>query len=151
MVLVITKPNVLEMLVILLMLSQKILSMAAKDATIYNARYYFEGAINVLPYYQREPTRLAFNHIADVIKKVVENTIHEPIFGPGFQPTDATYDPVTGIMVATIGTHSLTTDDYVWFKEDAITFSCDTGSGPTNHASPEAHIGSMQGLVLSLV
>jgi len=115
------------------------LEYGGEDATIYNARYYFEGAINVLPFYQREPTRLAFNHIADVIKKVVENTIHEPIFGPGFQPTGATYDPVTGIMEATIGTHSLTTDDYVWFKEDAITFSCDTGSGPTNHASPEAH------------
>ena len=115
------------------------LEYGGEDATIYNARFYFEGAINVLPYYQREPTRLAFTHIADVIEKVVTNTVHEPIFGARFTPTNATYDPLTGIMEATIGTHTLTTDDHVWFKPDAITFSCDNGSGPQNHASPEAH------------
>ena len=115
------------------------LEYGGEDATIYNARYYFEGAINVLPMYQREPTRLAFLHIADVIEKLVTNTVHEPIFGSRFTPTDATYDPATGMMEATIGTHTLTTDDYVWFKPEGITFSCDTGSGPTNHASPEAH------------
>ena len=109
------------------------------SATIFNARYYFEGAINVLPQYQREPTRLAFTHLASVMQKVVKNEVQEPIFGARFTPTDATYDPATGIMVATIGTHTLTTADHVWFKPNAITFSCDTGSGPTNHASPEAH------------
>ena len=109
------------------------------SATIFNARYYFEGAINVLPQYQREPTRLAFTHLASVMQKVVKNEVQEPIFGTRFTPTNATYDPVTGIMVATIGTHTLTTADHVWFKPNAITFSCDTGSGPTNHASPEAH------------
>ena len=108
-------------------------------ATVYNANYYFEGAVNTLPYYQREPSRLAFTHIADVMEKVVKNEIVEPVFGSRFTPTTATYDPVTGIMVATIGTHTLTTDDYIWFTEGAITFSCDTGSGPTDHASPEAH------------
>jgi hypothetical protein len=108
-------------------------------ATVYNARYYFEGAVNTLPYYQREPSRLAFTHIADVMEKVVKNEINEPVFGSRFTPTNATYDPVTGIMVATIGTHTLTTDDYIWFTEGAITFSCDTGSGAQDHASPEAH------------
>ena len=109
------------------------------SATIHAARYYFEGAINVLPNYQREPTKLAFTHIANVIEKVIAETVVEPIFGARFTPTNATYDPVTGMMVATIGTHTLTTDDNVWFKPGAITFSCDTGSGPTDHASPEAH------------
>ena len=109
------------------------------SATIFNARYYFEGAINVLPMYQRKPTRLAFTHIANVIEKVITNTVNEPVFGTRFTPTTATYDPATGIMEATVGAHTLTTSDHVWFKPNAITFSCDTGSGPTNHASPEAH------------
>ena len=109
------------------------------SATVHSANYYFEGAVNTLPYYQREPSRLAFTHIADVIEKVVKNEIHEPLFGSRFTPSTASYDPVTGIMVATIGTHTLTTDDYIWFTEGAITFSCDNGSGPQNHAVPEAH------------
>jgi len=109
------------------------------SATVHSARYYFEGTVNTLPYYQQEPSRLAFTHIANIMEKVVKNEINEPIFGSRFTPTNATYDPVTGIMVATIGAHTLTTDDYIWFTPGAITFSCDTGSGPTNHASPEAH------------
>ena len=104
------------------------------SATVYNARFYFEGAINTLPYYQREPSRLAFTHIADVMEKVVKNEVNEPHFGERFQPSGATYDPVTGILVATIGAHTLTTDDYIWFSEGAITFSCTLG----NHAVPEA-------------
>ena len=109
------------------------------SATVHSARYYFEGAVNTLPYYQREPSKLAFTHIASVMEKVIKNEVQEPHFGAQFTPTNATYDPVTGIMVATIGTHTLTTADHVWFKPDAITFSCDNGSGPANHASPESH------------
>ena len=109
------------------------------SATIYNARYYFEGAINVLPQYQREPTRLAWEHLADVMEKVVTNTVHEPIFGAQFTPTGAVYNPVNGMMEATIGSHTLQVGDHVWFKPQGITFSCDNGSGVQNHASPEAH------------
>ena len=108
-------------------------------ATVHSANYYYNGAMSVLEPYSMLPTKLAFNHIADVVEKVVKNVVNEPIFGDRFTPTNATYDTATGILVATIGTHTLTTDDYIWFTPDAITFSCDTGSGPTNHASPEAH------------
>ena len=110
------------------------------SATTHAARYYFEGAVNVLPYYQRKPTRLAWEHLADTLEDVLQNTVIEPTFGARFTPAaGTTYDGSTGIMVAEIGTHTLTTDDYVWFTPQGITFSCDTGSGPTNHASPEAH------------
>ena len=53
--------------------------------------------------------------------------------------TDATYNPATGIMVATVGTHPMAIGDYVNFASEGITFSCDTGSGVTNHAVPESH------------
>ena len=108
-------------------------------ATVHSANYYYNGTMSVLEPYSMLPTKLAFNHIADVVEKVVKNVVNEPIFGARFTPTNATYDTATGILVATIGTHTLTTDDHIWFTPDAITFSCDTGSGPTNHASPEAH------------
>ena len=108
-------------------------------ATVHSANYYYNGAMSVLEPYSMLPTKLAFNHIADVVEKVVKNVVNEPIFGARFTPTDATYDTATGILVATVGAHTLTTDDHIWFTPDAITFSCDTGSGAANHASPEAH------------
>ena len=58
----------------------------------------------------------------------------------GFTVTDATYDPATGVMTATVGSgHGLVAGDYVNFADEAITFSCDTGSGATDHAVPESH------------
>ena len=61
-------------------------------------------------------------------------------YGAGFTVTDATYDPATGIMVATIGSgHSMAPGDYVDFASEGITFSCDTGSGAASHASPQSH------------
>jgi len=60
-------------------------------------------------------------------------------YGAQFTPSNATYDPNTGIFVATVGTHSLEPGDYVWFADNGITMSCDMGSGATNHTSPAAH------------
>lgn len=58
----------------------------------------------------------------------------------GFTVTDATYDPATGVFTATVGLgHGLVAGDYVNLADEGITFSCDTGSGPTNHAVPESH------------
>ena len=57
----------------------------------------------------------------------------------GLTVNNATYDPASGIMEVNIGKHELEVGDYVWFKPESFTFSCDTGGGPTNHAVPEAH------------
>tara|TARA_R110000868_G_scaffold83300_8_gene235186 strand:+ start:660 stop:11768 length:11109 start_codon:yes stop_codon:yes gene_type:complete len=107
--------------------------------TINAAGYYWDAALNILPFDQRMPTRLAYLHLADVVEDVIEETQVLPIFGALFTPTDATYDPDTGVFVATIGTHTLTDADHIWFAPESITFSCDNGSGAQNHASPEAH------------
>ena len=115
------------------------LEYGGNSATVHSAGYYFEGTMSVLEPYSMLPTKLAFNHIADVAEKIVKNVVNEPIFGSRFTPTDATYDTATGIMEVTVGTHTLTTADHIWLTPEGITFSCDTGSGPTNHASPEAH------------
>ena len=110
------------------------------SATVHSANYYYQGTQSVLEPYSMLPTKLAFNHIADVVDKIVKNEVNEPIFGARFTPAaGTTYDPATGMLVAEIGTHTLTTDDHIWFTPNAITFSCDTGSGPANHTAPEAH------------
>ena len=95
-------------------------------------------AINVLPYEQREPTRKAFAHLADVAEKVAKEVAHTTSFTT-YNPSNATYDPATGVMVVTIGTHTLDVGDKVYLKPNGFTFSCDMGSGPTNHSVPQAH------------
>ena len=106
--------------------------------TVNAASYYWDAALNILPYDQRMPTRLAYLHLADVVEDVITEEVVLPVFGATFTPTDATYDPTTGVFVATIGTHTLTTDDHIWFTPEGITFSCDNGSGVQNDAAPQA-------------
>jgi hypothetical protein len=50
-------------------------------ATANAAQYYFKNAINILPYEQREPTRMAFEHLADVAEDVVQGTAVTPTAG----------------------------------------------------------------------
>ena len=109
------------------------------NASVVNAaKYYFDNAVNILPYEQREPTRLAFEHLADVIEEVVTETTVTPITGANFTPTNATYDPVTGVFVATIGSHSLNVGDYVWIEEESVTFSCPDGANTVQISHPRS-------------
>jgi hypothetical protein len=90
----------------------------------------------------RSGTTLADNVINEQLVETtgaineLKTRVNTDEIGSQFTPTDATYDPVTGRFEATIGRHSLQPGDYVRFLEDGITFSCDTGSGPTNDAVP---------------
>jgi len=95
-------------------------------------------AINVLPYEQREPTREAFNHLADMAEKIVKEVAHTSTY-TSYTPTNATYDPATGVFVATIGAHNFVKGDTIYLKPNGITFSCNMGSGAANHTSPQPH------------
>ena len=95
-------------------------------------------SINVLPYEQREPTREAFNHLADMAEKIVKEVAHTSTY-TNYTPTNASYDPATGIFTAEIGAHNLVKGDTVYLKPNGITFSCNMGSGAQNHTSPQPH------------
>ncbi len=94
--------------------------------------------MNVFPYDKRAPTKEAFAHLADVTEKVVKEVNHSTSFNK-FTPTNATYDPATGVFTATIGSHDLVKGDSVWLKPEGFTFSCDMGGGAANLTSPQAH------------
>ena len=55
-----------------------------------------------------------------------------------YTPTAATYDPATGDMVLTIGSHSLEINDYVNIATDSLTFTCDQDANGSNHTYPRA-------------
>ena len=107
-------------------------------ATIDAATYYFNNAVNILPYDQREPTRLAFEHLGSVASNVIQQNTVLPTFGSSFTPTGAAYNPATGVFTATIGAHSLEVGDYVWLEEESIRFTCDTDGNVTVLAHPRA-------------
>ena len=55
-----------------------------------------------------------------------------------FTPTAATYNPATGDMVLTIGSHSLEINDYVTIANDSLVFTCDMDANGTTHTYPRS-------------
>ena len=49
-----------------------------------------------------------------------------------------TYDPLTGLLVIEIGSHSLTTSNTITIDNGGITFTCDADDNATNHPYPRA-------------
>ena len=55
-----------------------------------------------------------------------------------YTPTGATYNPATGDMELTIGSHSLEINDYVTIADDSLTFTCAMDSNASNHTYPRS-------------
>ena len=53
-----------------------------------------------------------------------------------FDVTDASYEPTTGVMELTIGTHSLTTSNQVIITSGSLDFQCDADGYNTTHSYP---------------
>ena len=51
-------------------------------------------------------------------------------------PTDATYDPSTGMMVLTIGAHTLDVGEYIKLDDNSISFTCTMDDNATTHSYP---------------
>ena len=58
--------------------------------------------------------------------------------GPFTAATGTTYDPLTGLMVIEIGTHSLTTSDSVTIADEGVVFTCASDNNTNNYAYPRA-------------
>ena len=55
-----------------------------------------------------------------------------------FTPTNATYNPLTGVLVATIGSHSLTVGQYIEIELNGFTFTCGSDGNATAVTFPRA-------------
>ena len=124
---------------------------SSNAATVNNSRLYFDKAVSVLAAAERPATAEAFEHIANIAGQIVRNevlvnlqqsvTTQDRLINPLFTPTDATYDPLTGIMVATIGTHGLEVGNFIIIDEEGLTFSCPTSDidpTPINISHPRS-------------
>ena len=119
----------------------------ATDTTWYStdASYWslhVEGIRNVGTYDQG-----TFYRINDVLK--YGNTQYRVTAGIGtteslefaasqYTPTEASYNPTTGIMTLVVNGHGLTAGDKIKIAENSITFTCNEDSHATDHAYPRS-------------
>ena len=97
----------------------------------------------------------AYNKVGDMIPYIINNVLWSVSGSHGltqftdttitdsnntvysqFTPTAATYDAATGVMVLTIGTHSLTTSSQVGITAGSLVFTCSSDNNATQHAYP---------------
>ena len=104
------------------------------NAAMWNAaQIYFVNMTNLLPLEQREPTKKAFTHMAHVMHDIIRNEDIDLRVGRRFTPSTATYDPLDGEMVVTIGVHNLKVGDYIMFEKESITFECGSPAEEISH------------------
>lgn len=65
----------------------------------------------------------SFKQLIDIVENDVEL----------YTPTNATYDPITGVFVATIGTHNLEVGDFIEIQPGSITFECGSPAQEISH------------------
>ena len=116
----------------------KDLVLGGNNGIVSSAESYFEGtALSGIPEAQRPATLYAFQRVTQYAQDAMRNWTSGTAIGT--TPVSAQYNSSTGQVSVTInGLSTLpTTSDRIAFAEDALVFSCDTGSGPQNHASPD--------------
>ena len=59
-----------------------------------------------------------------------------------YTPTNASYDPATGVAVLTIPNHGLTTGDFIKFAPESLVFTCATDNNQSQHAYPRPGDGN---------
>jgi uncharacterized protein YjbI with pentapeptide repeats len=111
-------------------------------ATLKNARLYFDNAVGVLAEEEKPITAEAYKHIGKLAGMIVreEAVTPESLSTQTFNassnavtPTTATYNPVTGVMVVTVASHTLSAGDYVVIREGGITFQCGSPAVQISH------------------
>jgi hypothetical protein len=127
------------------------LCLGGNAGIVTSAEAYFEGAsLTGIPEAQRTETLYAFQRTKIYAQQASRNwsSAGNVI---DTTPTSATYNSTTGVLTVTIvdPVSPVTTSDRIAFKEGALTFSCDSGSGVGNLASPQpgdANYGKSQAI-----
>jgi uncharacterized protein YjbI with pentapeptide repeats len=111
-------------------------------ATLKNARLYFDNAVGVLAEEEKPITASAYKHIAKLAGMIVREEAVTPeslstqtfnASSNAITPTTATYNPVTGVMIVTVASHTLSAGDYVVIREGGITFQCGSPTVQISH------------------
>ena len=115
------------------------LALGGNAGIVTAAEFYFSGAsLTGIPEAQRVQTLYAFERAQFYTIAAMRNW-SQTGNTVTTTPTNASYDSSTGLLELTIPTpvtSLVANQDRIAFKEGAITFRCDMGSGLQDHASP---------------
>ena len=70
---------------------------------------------------------------------ITDTTVHNFVVSPKLQPTNAAYNPTTGVMAITIAGHGMSNGEYILIDDNTFTFTCDKDSHGTNHTYPRVN------------
>ena len=89
---------------------------------------------------QISPTEQAIGNVATLAANLLAGTAPTyTVSTATFTPVSGTtYDPATGLLVAEIGSHSLTTNDYVEVQPNSLTFTCASDGNTVPYSYPRA-------------
>jgi len=86
---------------------------------------------------QEVATQAAIDNISTLSNALLAgNAPNYTVVDATFTPTFATYDPLTGILVLTIGSHSLETGQYIEVEPESLTFTCASDGNVAQIAYP---------------
>ena len=116
-------------------------------ASVNNARLYFDNAVSVLPDDQKVATADAFDHLATVAKFIIRGQEVANTAGnletantatpEGFTPTNAAYNPLSGVMVITIPSgHGFVEEEFITIDPESMTFECGSPAVQITHPRP---------------
>ena len=71
--------------------------------------------------------------------------------GVSYSASAATYDPDSGVLVATIGAHPLTVGHNVEITQDSIVFTCSQDGNTTNHSYPRSTDPAKQSVFVKII
>lgn len=81
---------------------------------------------------QEIATEAAIQNISQLANALLAgNTPNYTVVDATFTPTNATYDPLTGVLVLTIGAHSLNVGQYIEIEPASIRFTCASDGNQT--------------------
>ena len=114
-----------------------------------NTSHVYVGSGNVSPYFSNLTFGSGYNGRVGIAVTVMDlgyehrfvdadvNAIDRNV-GSDITPTNATYDPVTGILVLTVNNHGMSTNDLVGIKTGSIRFTCERDNFKTVHPYPRS-------------
>jgi hypothetical protein len=97
--------------------------------------YVFRPGMSYKGYVLEDAYILLDNNQDYIIAEITAWLARQVAQGDTFTPTDATYNPETGLMTLNIGSHTLRAGDMIRIAEESITFTCtlDGNSSPKSY------------------
>jgi hypothetical protein len=100
--------------------------------------YVFKPGIGAADNYYSDAYSLLSSNKTFIQKEIISWIQKQITNGGQFTPTGAIYNPTTGVMTLTIGSHNLQVGDVIRIAANSLTFTCALDNNATTHTYPRS-------------